>query len=269
MELKQNDQLYVNGKWYMDVIEIVDNVVTVRIKYYETSKQNYYLYKNIKLSTTLFSDINDTGIIKTCKINEILFKKQIGSLINRLVKESDITSLFEDVAGMGAVSNPGLSGIPGVPGSAGSDVSNTSMPISVMPGNSFGLEIDTPLNKKIRKKLKTKIGKSIIKSPIINLYKEGVEFVDDENNVLVLPDKNKDISYKNTLYTFLDYPAEIDYDINFIEIISSHRAEFLSMSMDRIILYFKDLYKLNKSLITKKCSDWFNNNIIILADINE
>lgn len=268
MELKQNDQLYVNGKWYMDIIKIEDTIITIRIKYYETDKKDYYLYKNIKLSTTLFSDFNLKNTIITCKINEVLLKKQIGSLIYRLVKESDITSLFEDVAGMGAVSNPGLSGTPGIPGSAGSDISNTSMPASVMPGNSFGLEIDTPLNKKVRKKLKTKVGKSIIKSPIINLYKESVEFVDNRKRELVLPD-NVDINYKNTLYTFLDYPAEIDYDINFINTINAHRAEFLSMSMDRIKLYFQDLYKLNKSIITKKCSDWFNNNIIILANIKE
>jgi hypothetical protein len=71
------------------------------------------------------------------------------------------------------------------------------------------------------------------------------------------------------VYQFLDYPVDNDWDIKFIETISEWRPEFLETSMERIKQYFKDLYKTNRALIKDKCSEWFQNNILVLGDITE
>lgn len=256
-----NDQLYVNNKWYMDVTEIDSDNVKVRIKYYENpNNKSYYLYKNIKLPISIFSNFNEDSFIIKCIINEKEFKEIIGGLIDRIVKENDITKILED-AGMGAVVSPGLSGTPGLPGTSGSgDISGVSTTASVLPSNEYGLEIDTTLNKKIRKKMfKSKNAKriNIIKQPVL-ILKEQSE--DIHNN-------NTDNDYKTILYQFLDYPVDNDYDIKFIKIISKFRPLILNISTEILKSYFKNLYTTNKSLIIDNCSDWFINNMYILANI--
>ena len=130
-----------------------------------------------------------------------------------------------------------------------------------MPSGEFGLEIVPKSNRRqIRKMLKKgKNTKNGIGTPLLNVLKEanetGEEFSDND--------------YKQTLYEFLDYPADNEYDIQFINTINEWRPDFLSVSAERIKQYFTALYKTNKALIVNKCSDWFKNNISVLGDIAE
>lgn len=261
----KGQQLYINGKWYMDIKDVDQNQIKVRIKYYEGNDKKYYAYKIISLPISMFTDIEQTDYITKAKIDPIELKKRIGSLINRLVKETDMSMLFEDggalasagnTAGMGAVSSPGMSGTPGVPGAAGSgDIGGGG----ILPASEFGLMRHPKVNKKIRKKLKTKVGKAIVKQPVILLTKEN-----NEETVV-----NSENDYKNLLYEFLDYPTDNDIDIQFLEIINKLRPTFLELSSQRIKAYFKKLYEVNKSLINTKTSEWFQNNLFILGEITE
>jgi hypothetical protein len=260
---KRGDQLFINKKWYMDINDVNDEKkqLDVRIKYYESNDKKIYNYKIITLSMDLFTNIIVSNFIINATINPIELKKRIGSLINRLIIEYDMNQLLENLNikdvledGMGAVSSPGLSGTPGLPGTAGSgDVSN-----SILPANTFGLEMDREPNKRIRKKLKTKAGKVLIKQPVILLTKENIT-----NDELTEND------YKNTLYMFLDYPTDNDIDIKIINSINKLRPTFLEISSQRIKEYFKKLYIVNKSLIKTKSSDWFQNNLLILGEITD
>jgi len=248
--IQENDQLYVNNKWFFDVFDIKDSNIVVRIKYKENPKIETYLYKKIVLPLEIFNDVTEKGFVKYCKIDTMQLKQQIGGLIDRIAKEQDITSLFED-AGMGSVSMSGISSLPGVPGDPGSgDVGG------LMPKDSLGLQIVSPAYKKIRKKIKTVAGKSIIKQPIISL-KENSDNDETDNE------------YKTKLFDFLDYPTDNEYDIKFINVINNLRSSFLNVSSDTIKAYFRNLYKMNKNLISNKTSEWFQNNIIILKDEDE
>lgn len=259
--LKAGDQLFINGKWYFDVKSIDDQDIKVRIKYYEGTNKNYYLYKVIKLPVSLFTKCEPSGFIVKCTMLDKDLKKQIGGLIDRLVKENDITQIMEDVGGMGAVSSPSMSGTPGVPGGAGSGDIGSFGGASVMPSNEFGLEIIPKVNRKQLKKIMKKGGstKNGIRKPLLNLLKEEV-------NAEILASDN---DYKLNLYQFLDYPTDNDWDVKFISTINDWRASFLDASSQRIKQYFKDLYETNKALIKNKCSEWFQNNIIILADVTD
>ena len=252
-DLKIADQLFVNNKWYFDIVNIDDKNITVRIKYYEGTTKQYFLYKNIKLPINIFTNCEKYNFIYKCTIDNALLKKQIGGLIDRIVKEIDINTIIENVSGMGAVVSPGLSGTPGLPGTAGSgDISGT-----ILPSNEYGLQIVPKTNrKKINNILKKSKMKSLIKQPIINLFKENLDLEITEND------------YKRKLYEFLDYPTDNDWDIKFIIIINEWRPTFAEISNERIKEYFKILYKTNKSLIDTNCSEWFQNNILILSDIN-
>jgi len=268
--IQTSDQLYINNKWYMDVLSMDETNMTVRIKYYEGANKSYYLYKEIKLPISLFTDLSQKEFIIFAKVDESELRDIIGNLINRIVKEQDITKLLEDAnisntSGMGNVVSAGMSGIPGVTGSSGSgDIS------SILPKNEYGLEIDPKINKKSRKKLLSKPKsqkRALIDSNVIDLSNYLIKYVvlDTLLKEDVLEETDND--YKLKLYQFLDYPTDNDMDIKFIESIEKNRAEFLSMSKSRIVQYLNDLYKTNKTIIDKKCSEWFQNNIQILAEI--
>lgn len=255
--IKPGDQLFINNKWYFDVKSIDGQDIKVRIKYYEGANKDYFLYKVIKLPVSLFKDVMLDKFMVKVTVSEKDLKHQIGGLIDRLVKENDIMSIVED---MGAVSSPGMSGTPGVPGSAGSgDIVSFGGSSSVLPANSFGLDIIPKVNRKQLKKIMKKghSTKNGIRKPLLNLLKEEVS-----SDVLA-----SDNDYKLQLYQFLDYPADNDWDIKFINVINDWRASFLEASSQRIKQYFKDLYETNKALIKDKCSEWFQNNMIVLAEV--
>lgn len=266
MELKPNDQLFVNNKWYFDVKSVDGQDIKVRMKYFEGPKKDMYIYKVIKLPLNLFKNLEIYNFVIKCVVIEKELKQLIGGLIDRLVREPDITKIVED---MGAVSSPGVNSTPGMMGSAGSGDIGSFGGASVMPSSEFGLEIVPKANrKKIKKMLKsgtdtknpTKNGKSsIIKTPIINLFKENAD-----TDVLT-----SDNDYKLLVYQFLDYPTDNDWDIKFIDTINELRPQFLDTCSQRIKQYFKDLYNTNRTLVKDKCSEWFINNMLILGEITE
>ncbi len=253
--LQPGTQLFVNNKWYFDIKSVDTENVRVRIKYYEGSNKAFSIYKVIKLPVSIFKNVEPYSFIYKCTVADKDLKREIGGLIDRLVREQDITRIMED---MGSVSSPGLSGVAGQTGSAGSgDIS------SVLPAGSFGLEKTSLANKKQMKRIVRK-GKNVkngIRTPLLNLFKENAD-----------PDVDAQVSdndYKLSVYQFLDYPTDNDWDIKFLETINEWRASFLEASMQRIKQYFMDLYNTNRALIKNKCSDWFQNNIIILGDIKD
>jgi len=287
-EFTIGDQLYVNNKWYMDVIDITDESISLQIKYSE-STNNYIYYKTIKLPINIFSNCEKKDVITYCKANEIELKRTIGSLINRLVKEKDILRILENSLienGMGAVANPGLSGVPGVPGAAGSgDISGGVSPSSisvansfvklkkkknnkkkkqqsVLPKNTFGLDFDRETNKKSRDTIKklSDLGKKmkpLIKSPIL-LNNENIDVEIDT-----------DSKYKKDVFEFLDYPVDNDIDNDLIQSINRERNKFIKLSAELVKHYLTKFYKLNKTLIKFEASDWFNNEILKLIDETE
>jgi len=247
------DQLYVNNKWYFDIMDIKDGTVVIRIKYKENPKKDIFLYRQIALDINLFKDIKEKSFIKTCNIDVIELKNIIGTLIDRIVKENDITAMFED--GMGSVSMAGVNSTPGMLGTAGSG------DITTMPNNTIGFEIVTKDFKRINKKIKSKKKHNpIIKTPIINLQKESF-FNNKEKK-----DETTDNEYKKLIFDFLDYPTDNDYDNKIIDVINKIRKTFVTSSSDVIKSYFKNLYELNKSYIKNKTSEWFQNNILIIID---
>lgn len=259
MKIEINDQLYINNKWFWDVISIDKDLVEVRIKYKESINSKFYLYKIIKLPLQLFDNCQDLGIIKTCQINDIQLKSNIGSLINRLVKERNIYALIENVnaantSGMGSVAIPSMSGIPGVSGSAGSGDVNGHVVFGGEKIPAHNLKgIDIHLKDKKKKK------KAAIKNPILNVLKENSD-VEFESEVQVETENQ----FKLKLFEFLDYPRNNDIDISIIKSISIYRNTFKSISNERILTYLNDFYKLNKTTIDNKASEQLKNQLLNL-----
>lgn len=96
MELMPGMQLFVNNKFYFDVKKIDGDNAKIRIKYSETAKKDFYLYKTITLPVSLFKDIQEYGFLYTCNINEKDLKFKIGSLIDRIAVEQDIIKIMNE-----------------------------------------------------------------------------------------------------------------------------------------------------------------------------
>lgn len=257
MELKVGHQIYLNSKFFLDVIEI-DKKITVRIKYKEG---DFFHYKNIDLPLSLFKNCkgNDNFGLIYCNISAVELKKHIGGLVNKMIKEPNVYELFENAtsavgantSGMGAVSNPGLSGVPGTPGTMGSgDVStHFDFGLQKLPiGNKK--HIDVLLKGKKKKKNK-------IKEPILNIInlKENIEI-----------DIESETDYKLQLFTFLDYPYNNDQDAEIIDSISKHREEFTIISSERIKTYLNLFYDLNKTFILANASEELINKLEVLKN---
>ena len=256
MELKVGHQIYLNSKFFLDVIEI-DKKITVRIKYKEG---NSYHYKNIDLPLALFKNCkgNDELGLVYCSIPAIELKKHIGGLVNKMIKEPNVYEIFENAvsagpgntAGMGAVSNPGLSGTPGVTGSMGSGDVSTHF--------DFGLQKHPISNKKhldVLMKNKSKKKKNKIKKPFLNT-------VNLSENIEI--DMNSENDYKLRLFTFLDFPYNNDKDQEIIDSIAEHRDEFTIISSERIKIYLNLFYDLNKTFILANASEELINELEVL-----
>lgn len=253
--MENGNQLYVNNKWFWDIIETDQDKTKIRVKYKENINSDFYQYKTISVPTRLLN-CKQTNNILICTIDEIELKKVIGSLINRFVKELNVYEIFENVVsagpansgGMGSVSVPSMSGVAGVPGSSGSgDVSGhvvfglEKIPVQNLKG------INTLLKDKKKKR------KTVLKNPVLNVIKENNEIIEETDN-----------QYKLKVYEFLDYPRNSDFDIEVIKSISKHRDQFKSISIERIQKYFKSFYELNKTAIENKGSEQLQNQLLAL-----
>lgn len=272
--IQPNDQLFINNKWYFDVLSVEGDSVKVRLKYNEAPSKKFYTYRTLKLPLNMFQESVKDQFIVRCKVHEPSLKLQIGGLINRLAIEPDMLQFSEslvkeDVAaagaggGMGAVVNPGMSGTPGQIGSMGSgDIASpvkyasTKRATGALPKSEFGLQIHSKSNMRhINKSAKKQKG-TLIKKPVMSIA---------ENNEIDVT--NSDHDYKTKIYTFLDYPTDNELDLQMIGIIAEYRPEIIDTSAERLVQYFRDLYNTNKALIKNKCSEWFQNNILVLAQL--
>lgn len=218
-------QLWINNKWFFDVISINEANLVVRIKYKEAINREYNLYKHILFPINTIESNENLGIYSSIKINEQKLKTVWGSLVDRLVKEYNPYNykINENV------SNPGFSGTPGLPGTAGSgDISSTT----IIANNS-------------------------------NIKKVMLDLID--LNETLESDNMTEYDYKKLIYNFLDYPWELDIELDLCKEISNYRDEFLISSSVRIKDYFTNLNNINKALISK-CSDIFQNNLIDLVN---
>jgi hypothetical protein len=265
MEFKEGMQLRVNDKWFFDVKEVESDSIKARIKFREGINKPH-TYKVIKLDSKLFMDCTEKNDIVYCRVNENELRRVIGGLVDRLIKEKDVYSIIENVAaaspgntgGMGAVSMPGLSGTPGVPGSSGSGDIGALLGGPAIKKGTYGLQDLSKGIKHMRKLAKNgKNNKNGIKKALLNVFKES-------NDIDL---QSTDNDYKRTLYQFLDYPYTNEYDIKFIEEINEWRPNFLEASSPRIKQYFKDLYAANETMIKNNCSDTFQNQILVLGEI--
>lgn len=218
------DQLWVNNKWFFDIMSINESDLVVRVKYKESIDRKYELYKQIKLPLDTIQSNESNDMFISIKLDEFKLKKYWGSLVDRLIKTHNpyMFKINED-----AVSNPGFSGTPGVPGTSGSgDISN-----NVLISNN-----------------------QTVKKVMLDLI--------DVNETLET-DNQTENDYKKLVYNFLDYPWELDVEIDLCKEISNQRDEFLIASSVRIKDYFKDLSNINRALISK-CSDIFQNDLLDL-----
>jgi hypothetical protein len=244
--LVAGNELYVNNKWFFDVISITEASLEVRIKYKEAQNRQYELYKIVKLPIDLVTIEETKNNLIYCTIDNTKLKTLWGSLVDRIVKESnpynikineDASSDGGNTVGMGDVSNATLSGTPGVPGGAGSgDIYNTVISSSTLYR---GAKSNKPNKENLKKALLNILG-----------MKEDLQYGDNTDN-----------DYKVLVYQFLEYPWTKDIEIDLINEILEWKAEFLDASPVRIKLYFKELFDLNSSLINSKCSDTFINQI--------
>lgn len=247
MKFEPGQQLYVNNKWFFDILESKDGQLVCRIKYKEAPNRQYYLYKDVKIDEKLLSVDESNDIFIVCKIDEKKLKDLYGSLIDRILKEQnpylfsvneDASATVASTAGMGAVSQPGLSGTPGVPGTSGSGDLNV--------GNGV----------KNNKFTYTKSG-TRLKKALIDL----LSMKEDLSNY----NPETDSDYKKLVYEFLDYPWTVDLEIQVVKEASKDRDVFSNTSTSRISEYFKDLYTLNKFAIDSNCSNEFINKLLLIS----
>lgn len=280
MELEKGHQIYINNKYFLDVIEI-SNKLKLRVKYKENDNDNFFKYTEIDLPLNLFQNCKgneEYGIIY-CNISNIELKKHIGGLINKMVKEPNIYELFENAisstpgntAGMGSVSMPSMSGTPGIPGGSGSgDISgflstgskssahtHFDFGMQKLPkGNKKHLDLFTPKSKSSKKKSKKKQPKT----PVFNTLNVS-------ENIDINIDTQTENSYKAELFNFLDLPVNNDYDKYILDAIGKYRNDFKLISSERIKNYLKIFYETNKNYLNTYASENILNNILKLAEI--
>lgn len=250
MKFEPGQQLYVNNKWFFDILESKDGTLECRIKYKEAPNRQFYLYKTIKLSESLITIVESNDLFISARVDEKRLKEQFGSLIDRIIKEQNpyLYKVNEEASadagntgGIGDVSQPSLSGIAGVPGSAGSG--------------------DINIGKKKQKQLIYTIPQQ--KSKIKSLLMDIIGLKEDLSN----DEPETDTDYKKNIYEFLDYPWTIDVEIDLATEASKNRDYFIDASVARISAYFKDLYNVNKYIIDNKCSSNFVNKFLMLAKV--
>lgn len=252
VEINVNDQLYVNDKWYFDIININDNIVQVRIKYKENPNIENYLYKSINLDKSFFDQVDKDESTKLIRVNldEKKLRSTIGNLIDRIKIEIDYSFIYEDgggaasvgnTGGFGAVVAPGVNPVPGQQGTPGSgDISTVLGPSTIKPADLLG----KPYKKHQKSLKKKKKSKKQIKKPV--LFAENYS---EEDNDL-----------KSELLDLINYPEKNEYDILFTNEIKNKIDELVKVSKETIKTYLANLIDFNNTKF-KSCSEWLRNAI--------
>lgn len=266
-------QLRVNNKWFFDVVGIndTDKTITVKFFYKEGISRKYVLAKKIALPQSLITITETKDNVVYVKIDETQLKSKWGNIVNYIEKSPDIYKLIESADGMGAVSMPGLSGVVGQTGSAGSgDISYAPLPASVKPsdtllGHSTAKKGTYSLIDLSRSKKAIKKSMGTNKSKVWDKTGNGIIRQLSYSDIMKENDTN-DLSYKQILYDFLDYPFDNDYDNMVLAVLEEHRKNFINSSSPIIKDYMHNFFNANKSYIKRNCSKEFLNKILILAD---
>src|SRR5574343_990001 len=96
IELLAGDEIYVNGKWFWDVIKADQKYVTVKMYYNkEYPGINTPNSSSIKIPKEAFSIFSENNGIKYCMIGETTLKKLTGGLFRLLKVQQDISELME------------------------------------------------------------------------------------------------------------------------------------------------------------------------------
>lgn len=235
--------VFINSKWWFDILSIKDGIVEVRVELVDGQ------WKKLQID-------QDQFIKAECdcdwKISQEWLQKRFGGIVNKFKISKHTYSLFEDTSGMGGVAMAGLSGTPGVPGTSGSgDVGDRAFGPFIKRGT-YGIE-DLGKNIKTLKKLVKggTLNKRGLKKPLLSILKEG----------------SNEPDFLKSLYEFLDYPWSNDTDLSIISEINDWRPEFTKTSSQRIKQYLNDLWKINLFLIRNNCSDQFISQYMVIAGI--
>ena len=106
IELLAGDEIYVNGKWFWDVIKADQEYVTVKMYYNKEypgiSTPNS---SNIKIPRDAFSVFSENNGIKYCLIGETTLKKLTGGLFRLLKVQQDISELMENASHTGIITS--------------------------------------------------------------------------------------------------------------------------------------------------------------------
>ena len=141
--IKIGDQLFVNSKWYFDVIGIYGEDLLIQVFYMFGYPKSQITRKTFKINKNLIFIEKENDIFKFVSVSEPKLKLIIGNLINQLLIQTELdfesnseSNINEDggvaiasvgtTAGMGAVVSPGSPTTPGVSGTAGSDTAITT-----------------------------------------------------------------------------------------------------------------------------------------------
>lgn len=157
--IKIGDQLFVNNKWYFDVIGIYGEDLLIQIFYMFGYPKQQITRKAFKINKNLIFIEKENDIYKYVSISENKLKTLIGTLIDQILIQADLdlsivvkeSIINEDggvavasagtTTGMGAVVSPGSPTTPGVSGTAGSDT-------AIVTTSSNGFDFDRSLKKK-------------------------------------------------------------------------------------------------------------------------
>jgi len=247
IEIKINDQLFVNNKWYFDIVDINDNIIKVRIQYKENPNIEKYLYKNINIDKSLFDKVEEYKYFFKCTIDENKLRQNIGNLISRIKIEKDYSFIYEDAAvaansaGMGDVAAPGINSTPGAYGSVGS--ADFGAPAYTTPSEKPNMGSNVVGEKK---KKKTKKDKIKLKTPTIKL--ETFSNINDINDI------------KTNILNLIDYPDLNKHDLYFVELINKNKVVLMNSSIPVVQKFMDDLKQLNNELYSF-CSEYFMDEI--------
>jgi hypothetical protein len=92
MKIRVGDELFVNSKWYWDVVSIQGKTLGLQMPYSEGD--NNYLSKVVQVPSGIIKVISGTEGMYNAEINEGELKKLLGPFIAKLVLQPDVYSII-------------------------------------------------------------------------------------------------------------------------------------------------------------------------------
>lgn len=278
IELNIGDEIYVNGKWYWDVINV--DTVNVTVKIYYTKEYpglNKSNSSNIKIPIDGISVHSENNGIKYCLIGETLLKKLTGGLYKILKVQSDISDILESANKTknkktqesmytsilkfkkNLINEDGGASYASAANTSGmGDMTTTTSPDGTVISSDTATtlkDVATPVmpNSNMLKYLK-KNRKSLDVSKSGNVIKEST--TDD---------------FKTKLFAFLDYPWQEDVEISVIKLVNEYRNMFVKASTEQIQNYLRNLLSTNdfEGTVFNQSTESFATEYRDLCDLKE